>query len=290
MATKAPKRKAVQASAAPKKEIIIEETIVQEEAIAHPVSTEQESADPRWEIKDRRYYLTSNRSPLSFTLAAKHSQRHPLMYFDEELGYERELRYATNQISPFVDEQKGPSTLAHIVFKDGVLMVPKKKQSLQKLLSLYHPQKGMTYAEQDEVAEAVDDLEDINLEIEALVLAQGLDIDHAEAILRTEVGTSVNKMTSKELKRDLMLLAKSNPALFISLANDENVELRSFGIRAVEAGILSISGDQKTFMWASNGKKLMTVPFEEHPYSALARWFKTDEGMQVYSSIEKKFG
>lgn len=97
-------------------------------------------------------------------------------------------------------------------------------------------------------------------------------------------------MTSKELKRDLMLLAKSNPALFISLANDENVELRSFGIRAVEAGILSISPDQKTFMWASNGKKLMTVPFEEHPYSALARWFKTDEGMQVYSSIEKKFG
>ena len=97
-------------------------------------------------------------------------------------------------------------------------------------------------------------------------------------------------MTSKELKRDLMLLAKSNPALFISLANYENVELRSFGIRAVEAGILSISPDKKTFMWASNGKKLMTVPFEEHPYSALARWFKTDEGMQVYSSIEKKFG
>ena len=70
-----------------------------------------------------------------------------------------------------------------------------------------------------------------------------------------------------------MLLAKNNPALFISLANDENVELRNFGIRAVEAGILSISGDQKTFMWAANGKKLMTVPFEEHPYSALASWF-----------------
>ncbi len=290
MATKAPRKKAAQASTAPKKEIIIEETIVQEETIAQPSIPEQGSTGPKWEIKDRRYYLTSNKSPLSFTLAAKHSQRHPLMYFDEELGYERELRYATNQISPFVDEQKGPVTLAHIVFKDGVLMVPKKKQNLQKLLSLYHPQKGMTYAEQDEVAEAVDELENINLEVEALVLAQSLDIDHAEAILRTELGTSVNKMTSKELKRDLMLLAKSNPALFISLANDENVELRSFGIRAVEAGILSISPDQKTFMWASNGKKLMTVPFEEHPYSALARWFKTDEGMQVYSSIEKKFG
>jgi len=32
----------------------------------------------------------------------------------------------------------------------------------------------------------------------------------------------------------------------------------------------------------------MTVPFDEHPYSALASWFKTDEGMEVYKNIEKK--
>lgn len=249
----------------------------------------KQNATTQWEIKDRRYYLKNGMSPLTFTLASKHSQRHPLMYFDEELGYERELRYATNQVSPFVDEQKGPVTLAHIMFRNGVLMIPKSKQSLQKLLSLYHPQKDILYAEQDQVAEASSQLEDIELEIEALNLAQQLDLDHAEAILRTELGSSVTKMTSKELKRDLMLLAKSNPALFISLAHDENVELRSFGIRAAEANIIKLSPDQKTFQWAANGKKLMEVPFDEHPYSALASWFKTDEGMAVYKSIEKKF-
>ena len=249
----------------------------------------KEKTTEKWEVKDRRYYLKNGMSPLTFTLASKHSQRHPLMYFDEELGYERELRYATNQISPFVDEQKGPATLAHIMFRNGVLMIPKSKQSLQKLLSLYHPQKDILYAEQDQVAEAVNQLEDIELEIEALNLAIQLDLDHAEAILRTELGSSVTKMTSKELKRDLMLLAKSNPALFISLAHDENVELRSFGIRAAETNIIKLSPDQKTFKWAANGKKLMEVPFDEHPYSALASWFKTDEGMLVYKSIEKKF-
>ncbi len=249
----------------------------------------KEKTTEKWEIKDRRYYLRNNLSPLTFTLSAKHSSRHPLMYFDEGRGYERELRYATNQISPFVDEQSGTVTLSHIVFRNGVLMVPKNKQSLQKLLSLYHPQRNILYAEQDQVAEAVNELEDIELEIEALNLAQQLDLDHAEAILRTELGSSVTKMTSKELKRDLMLLAKSNPALFISLAHDENVELRSFGIRAAEANIIKLSPDQKTFQWAANGKKLMEVPFDEHPYSALASWFKTDEGMAVYKSIEKKF-
>ena len=257
MATKAQKSKVAPKSAAPKQEIMQEETLIEA-----PIA-EVKNSKPKWEIKDRRYYLANGTSPLTFTLCSKHSSRFPLLHFDEETGEQRELRYATNQNSPFVDEQKG---------------------------HLYHPQKGGTYREQDDVAVAVDELEDIELEIEALILARELDVDHAEAILRTELGTAVNKMTSKELKRDLMLLAKNNPALFISLANDKNVELRSFGIRAVEAGILSISGDQKTFMWASNGKKLMTVPFEEHPYSALASWFKTDEGMQVYSSIEKKFG
>ena len=46
--------------------------------------------------------------------------------------------------------------------------------------------------------------------------------------------------------------------------------------------------DQRVFSWGSNDRKLMNVPFDEHPYSALAAWFKTDEGMEVYSSIEKR--
>jgi hypothetical protein len=249
----------------------------------------KEKTKDTWELKDRRYYLSHDKSPLTMTLASKHSELHPMMYFDEKLGYERELRYATDQLSTFVDEQKGPVTLAHIVFIQGVLMVPKNKQNLQKLLSLYHPQRGLTYKEQDEVANAVNQLDDIQLEIEALNLANTLELEHAEAILRTELGSAVSTMSSKELKRDLMLLAKSNPALFISLAQDENVELRSFGIRAAEAGIIALSSDQKTFKWVVNGRKLMEVPFDEHPYSALASWFKTDEGMLVYKSIEKKF-
>ena len=76
--------------------------------------------------------------------------------------------------------------------------------------------------------------------------------------------------------------------MFLELVNDENVMLRNFGIRAVEMKIIKLSQDQRTFMWGSNDRKLMTVPFDEHPYSALAAWFKTDEGMEVYSSIEKR--
>jgi hypothetical protein len=49
-----------------------------------------------------------------------------------------------------------------------------------------------------------------------------------------------------------------------------------------------LTQDQRAFLWASNDRKLMTVPFEENPYSALAAWFKTDEGVEVFKTIQKK--
>jgi hypothetical protein len=85
-----------------------------------------------------------------------------------------------------------------------------------------------------------------------------------------------------------LLFARKNPALFINLANDENVMLRNFAIRAQETGIIKLSQDQRTFTWGSNGRKLMNVPFDENPYSAFAAFLKTDEGVEIYKSIDKK--
>jgi len=115
-----------------------------------------------------------------------------------------------------------------------------------------------------------------------------MDIDQAEAIMRVEVGSKVSKMSSKELKRDLLIFAKNNPKLFVELANDENVQLRNVAIVAAENRIIVLAQDQRTFTWGTNGRKLMNVPFDENPYSAMAAWFKTDEGVEVYKSIEKK--
>ena len=111
------------------------------------MSKTKETIAPKWEIKDRRYYLLHGAEPLTYTLGSKNSRRHPLLWFDPSKSEQRELRYATNHNSPFVDEQKGEATLGHIIFEDGVLSVPKEKQNLQKLLSLYHPRKGHTYDE-----------------------------------------------------------------------------------------------------------------------------------------------
>ena len=236
-----------------------------------------------WIVKDRVYLLKNGKSPLTYTIRAR-----DIYFFDEDKGYERELKYTTNQKTPFVDEFKGDARLAHIVFEDGVLNVPREKQTLQKLLSLYHPDLNRVYQEFDAEAEAEDELVEIEYEVDALIAARQMDVDQAEAIMRVELGSSVAEMTSKELKRDLLVFARRNPKDFLELANDENVAIRNVGIKAVEANIIKLAQDQRTFKWASNGRKLMTVPFDENPYSALAAWFKTDEGVEVYQTIEKR--
>jgi hypothetical protein len=264
----------------------VEETYFEETNVVVEQLKVTENPKPKkdtWEIKDRVYVLTGRKRPLSRTIKSTN-----IYWFDEEKGYERELKYCDNQRTCFVDEMQGDQRLEHIVFRNGLLQVPRNKTVLQKMLSLYHPNNGSIFIELKPEVRAGNEIENIEIEIEALNAAINMDVDMAEAIMRVEVGSRVSEMSSKELKRDLLLYAKRNPELFLELVNDENVQLRNFGIKATEMGILKLSSDQRTFTWGSNDRKLMNVPFDEHPYSALAAWFKTDEGMEIYSNIEKR--
>ena len=258
----------------------IAEVAVEEPVMVTPPKKE---IKPKWQYKDRQYYLLGDNAPIVYILKSRN-----IMWFDEELGYEREVKYTSNQKTPFVDEFKGNARLEHIIFRDGVLFVPKEKVVLQQILSLYHPHLNHTYAETNKEAEAEDDLNYIELEFEAIQAAMAMDIDQAEAIVRTDAGSKVSKMSSKEIKRDLFIMARNNPQLFLELANDENINIRNIGIKAVERGIITLSNDNRTFKWAKNDRKLLTVPFDENPYSALAAWFRTDEGIEVFQVVEKK--
>ena len=241
-----------------------------------------------WEYKDRMYSLITGTNPLTYFMPSKHGRTSPLLYWDEEKKTNRELRYATNMASPFKDEQSGEATLGHIVFRDGTLFVPKSNVGLQKLLSLYHPMRDKIYMEENKAKEAADEYDYLEYELAALNAAKALDIDAAEAILRVEIGSSVKDLSSKEIKRDVLLMARKNPMAFMEILEDDNVELRNIAIKAQEQNLIVLSQDQRSFTWGSNGRKLMQIPFDENPYSAMAAWFKTDEGVEVFKTLQKK--
>jgi hypothetical protein len=261
---------------------VVETPVVETPKPKRTEPTYKKSTDG-WEIKDRIYRLKGEKKPLSRSIRSAN-----IYWFDESAGYERELKYCVNQKTCFVDEMKGDQRLDHIIFRNGMLIIEKEKVVLQKLLSLYHPDKDILFYEEKPEVEAANEIEILELEADAIVIARDMELELAEAIMRVELGSRVSKMSSKELKRDLLIFARNNPALFLELASDDNVQLRNFGIKAVELKIIKLTPDQRKFLWASNNRPIMTVPFDEHPYTALAHWFKTDEGMEIYANIEKR--
>lgn len=241
---------------------------------------------PKLETKSRVFILTGNKSPIRMMIPVKHSGRKPLTYFDGKVN--RALRYATNQITPFVDEQDGVVTLEPITFENGKLIVPDWNTNLQKFL-LIHPWYGKKFIELDKEKNASEQVRSMYSELDAQIAAKELDINDLEAIARVVMKSNVSTLTSSELRRDMILWAKRNPEEFMSLIDDENLKLRNLAVRAVEMNILHIKGDNRTVTWASDKRnKIMVAPFGENVYSALALFFKTDEGLDVLQNITNK--
>lgn len=241
-----------------------------------------------FEFKDRVYILKGNQ-PVTFVLNVKHSENNPLQYFDPIEQRNRSIRYATNQKSPFEDEQEGFSTLGKAIFEDGTLKVPKENIVLQKILSIYHPYKGIKYEEFDPNKEAEAELEELDLVFEAQKTIRENPIEDNEAIARVLWKGKVATMSSGEMKRDLLVYAKSNPKEILALASDESIKLRNLAIRAVESGLLALTNDNRTFIYNDKTKtKIIDVDFGKNPYSELASYFKTDEGIDVMKNIVNK--
>lgn len=237
------------------------------------------------ELKDRVFVLTGGITPINYILRSRHSTNKPLQYFDDELRVYRSLRYASNQISIFEDEQMGEVSLPAIIFSNGRLDVRKEDQVLQDFL-LKHPDNGKVFIEFDPGAQAEKELDRVELELEAMSAVRDLDIEDLEAIARSVIKGRINNMSSKEIKRDMLMWAKANPERFMSLLNDENLKLRNLAIRAVEAGVIVIDQDQRTVKWGKGKKeKIVTIPYGENVYSALGAYFKTDEGLDVMQKI-----
>ena len=200
------------------------------------------------ELKDRIYLLTGNTAPLSYMLASRHTKRHPLLYFDAEKHANRELRYARNQGSPFVDEQDDNAILEPIVFEDGALNVPKNNVALQQFLD-YHPGNGIKFSERDEGKEATEELKFLNL-----VYAKNHPNEFLELLDNPKL--KLQDFCNRLITGNFLNLRNNGREIFYNLKN--------------------------------NKKRLFTVPFGEEPVSALVAFFQSDDGLEAYEFFKKK--
>ena len=173
-----------------------------------------------------KVYKLKNGSPLSYTLASRNHPRFPLMWYDEKNNINRALRYASNQNSPFEDEQDGNIIMEPIVFEDGLLRVPKTNPVLQKFL-YYHPLNNVSFCEVDKEKDAAAEVDDLNIEVEALIEARQLSLEQIETLTRVLFGKDPSTVSTAELKRDILVYAKTDPREFLNILNDPELKFQS---------------------------------------------------------------
>lgn len=238
-------------------------------------------------IVDKAYKLTRDAAPLSFMLPTRNSRRFPLMYFDEEKGINRPLRYARNQRSPFEDEQDGNAILEPVIFELGMLHVPKTNPVLQEFLH-YHPLNGVKFVEVDEEKDAQEYIDELNIEADALIAARELSLDAIENISRVLFNKDTSKVSTAELKRDILVFARKEPRVFLNTLDDPMLRMQGNIQLFFDKGLLSFRKNKKEVWYntPSNKTRMLIVPFGEDPMYVVSSFLQSDEGLDQLSMLE----
>jgi hypothetical protein len=236
---------------------------------------------------DKVYKLKRNAAPLTYMLPSRNSRRFPLLWFDEDANINKPLRYAINQRSPFEDEQDGNAIVEPIIFEDGFLAVPRTNPVLQQFL-FYHPQRDKVFVEVNNENDASVEVEKLNTEVDALIEARQLSIDQVETIGRVLFGKDISKVTTPELRRDILVYAKREPRAFLNMLNDPMMKLQSKVQLFFDKGFLTFRNKQKDVFYNTdtNKKKMLTVPYGENPMYIIASFLKSDDGIESLKLLD----
>lgn len=236
---------------------------------------------------DKVYKLTGEVAPLSYMLPTRHTARFPLLHFDEETGANRELRYARNQKSIYIDEQDGNAILEPIIFEDGFLKVPKNNQVLQEFLHI-HPMNGKRFSEVDYEKDATEQVERLNVEVDALIAAKQLDISQLENVARVLFSHDVTKVTTAELKRDLLVFARNHPKDFLNIIDDPMLKHQAKVQQFFDEGLLVKKPKGGIyFNTKANKKRMIVIPHGEDANLIIANYLQSDEGIESLKMLEK---
>jgi len=237
---------------------------------------------------DKIYKLTRDIAPLSLILASRHTQRFPLLHFDEKTGKNKALRYAQNQNSPFQEDQDDNAIITPVIFENGFLTVPKNNQVLQKFLH-YHPGNGKVFVEVNKAQDAKDKVEKLNTEVDALIEARQLTLDQVENVGRVLFQRDVSKISTDELKRDILVFAKNQPKDFLLLLKDPQLKLNATIQLFFDKHLLQFRNQQKEvwFNTPSNKKKMMNIPYQEDPIYMISSYFQSEDGMESLKHLNE---
>jgi hypothetical protein len=158
---------------------------------------------------------------------------------------------------------------------------------LQEFLH-YHPLNGIIFSEVDKEKEASQEVEDLNIEVDALIEARQLTIEQLEMMTRVIFGKDPTVISTAELRRDILVYAKNSPADFLQVLNDPELKYQAKIMSFFENKLLTLRNNDREvwFNTSSNKKKMCSVPYGFDAYDFTAQYLQSDEGLDALKMLE----
>lgn len=242
-----------------------------------------------FEYKNRRYEVLLNTKSVSQGIRNRSKKGSPLQYIHPVTKQPYSLRLSSNQASFFEEKQSkepGSVKLRYINIIDQVLFVPASDIMLQKFLHI-HPDKGVVFRELDEVANAIEKTEKLDLSFKAENLVRALEFSAQDALARIICPSYKDGADSAIIKNDLFVTVRNhaNPALVIKYAEDENLLVKGLAKTAVSRGYLRYA-DYRFI--DDNNVVVLEVGRNQDEWNAIAEYLQTNAGNKLREELNSK--
>lgn len=207
--------------------------------------------------------------------------------YDSEKDTVRSIRYCSNEPSIYVDEQSQNGRRAQIVFVDKMLGVPASQPNLQDYLDK-HPGNtkngGNTFYEINHEQKTDTLIQDEFLIHDAISLIREKSIDDLIPVI-LYLGISLDQR-NQEIRRELLIEAKSNPQAFIQLFDNPLVKMRASISLAASNGILKINQDG--VFWTDSNRLILATPVGQDGVDMMTKFCLSEKGSLVHQEILKR--
>jgi hypothetical protein len=207
--------------------------------------------------------------------------------YDSEKDTVRSIRYCSNEPSIYVDEQSQNGRRAQIVFVDKMLGVQASQPNLQDYLDK-HPGNtkngGNTFYEINHEKKTDTLIQDEFLAHDAISLIREKSIDDLIPVI-LYLGISLDQR-NQEIRRELLIEAKSNPQAFIQLFDNPLVKMRASISLAASNGILKINQDG--VFWAESNRLILATPVGQDGVDMMTKFCLSEKGSLVHQEILKR--
>jgi len=213
--------------------------------------------------------------------------------FDKAQNINVEIRYAPGESSILVSKQGEKVRREPIIFRDGILIVPKENPTLINYLDTcnYNHSNPDRRSDKNGMFKVLDNTKDFKkinnaelLKAEIITAVMKTPLDKLLKIARV-YGVNIDREIDL-IKHDVKVMALKDPKRFHEILNSKSTDAKALILEARARGILSFKG--QTISWTKSGGVIVNAPLGIRALNHLTDLCMTEEGLEFLKELKKR--